>query len=188
MIGMIFKEKFKISPEGIEWQGCRDELKTITRLRWGGTRHSMNGIPTGTVYSIYYGSESDITQIELRNEDIYQNIVKRLWKAVGYRILNDFVEGLRDGKKYEYSNSIIQDDGIEFEITKLFSNNEKIFCSWDELVTWNQPGEFCIGKKGTKNCIATFSYLNDDNVHLIETAIGIFWKKGGSKLSSIMQN
>ena len=40
-IGVLFKNKLRISHEGIEWKGRRWNLDSITRVRWGATRHSV---------------------------------------------------------------------------------------------------------------------------------------------------
>ena len=85
-VGAIFKDKLRISPEGIEWNGRRWELDAITRVRWGGTKHSLNGIPTGTSYSIVFGNDSNYTSIELKKKATYSNFIHRLWKAVVVRL------------------------------------------------------------------------------------------------------
>lgn len=187
-VGAIFKDKLRISPEGIEWKGRRWELNSITRVRWGGTRHSVNGIPTGTTYSIVFGNGSNYASIELRNEAIYSNFVDRLWRAVGVRLLTEYLEGLRDGKRYRFGSTVMSDHGMELERRKLFSSNERIFCHWGELVIWNGPGVFCIGKKDDKKLAAAFSYQEEDNIHVLEAAIRMFWKRGGDRLSSLLKN
>jgi len=185
-VGAIFKDKLRISPEGIEWKGRRWELDSITRVRWGGTRHSVNGIPTGTTYSIVFGNGSNYASIELRKETIYSNFVDRLWRAVGVRLLTEYLEGLRDGKKYRFGSTVMSDHGMELERRKLFGSNERVFCHWEELVIWNGPGVFCIGKKEDKKLAAAFSYLEEDNIHVLEAAIRMFWKRGGDRLSSLL--
>jgi len=185
-VGAIFKNKLRISPEGIEWKGHRWELDSILRVRWGGIRHYVNGIPTGTTYSIVYGNGSKYASIELTNEAIYSNFVDRLWRAVGVRLLTEFLEGLRDGKKYRFGSTVISDHGMELERRKFFGSNERVFCRWGELVIWNGPGVFCIGKKDDKKLAATFSYLEEDNIHVLEVAIRMFWKRGGDRLSSLL--
>jgi len=187
-VGAIFKDKLRISPEGIEWKGRRWELDSITRVRWGGTRHSVNGIPTGTTYSIVYGNGSNYASIELRKEAIYSNFVDRLWRAVGVRLLTEYLEGLRDGKKYRFGSTVMSDHGMELERRKLFGSNERVFCHWGELVIWNGPGVFCIGKKDDKKLAASFSYQEEDNIHVIEAAIRMFWKRGGDRLSSLLKD
>ncbi|WOS38071.1 hypothetical protein RP300_01636 [Oligella urethralis] len=185
-VGAIFKDKFRISPEGIEWKGRRWDLDSITRVRWGGTKHSVNGIPTGTTYSIVFGNSSNYTSIELKKEATYSNFIDRLWKAVGVRLLTEYLQGLREGKKYRFGSTIMSDHGMELERKKLFGSNERIFCRWSELVVWNGAGVFCIGKKDDKKLAAAFSYQEEDNIHVLEAVIRMFWKQGGDRLSSLL--
>lgn len=185
-LGAIFKATLRISPEGIEWKGRRWELDSITRVRWGGTRHSVNGIPTGTTYSIIFGNSSDYASIELKKEAIYSNFIDRLWRAVGVRLLTEYLEGLRDGKRYRFGSAVMSDHGMELERKKLFSSNERVFCRWDELVIWDGAGVFCIGKKEDKKLAAAFSYQEEDNIHVLEAAIRMFWKRGGDCMSSLL--
>ena len=186
-VGTIFKAKLRISPEGIEWKGRRWNLDTITRVRWGGTRHSVNGIPTGTTYSIVLGNGTTSASIALKKEIIYSNFVERLWRTVGVRLLTEYLEGLRDGKKYRFGSTVMSDLGMELERKKLFATNERSFCRWGELVIWNDPGVFCLGKKEDKRFTATFSYQEEDNIHVLEAAIRSFWKHGGDRLSSLLR-
>lgn len=186
-VGVLFKDKLRISPEGIEWKGRRWDLDSITRIRWGGTSHSVNGIPTGTTYSIVFGNSYDHTSLELRKQDIYSNFVDRLWRAVGVRLLTEYLEGMRDGKQYRFGTTVINDRGIELQRKKLFSSNERVFCCWGELVIWNGAGVFCIGKKEDKKLAAAFSYQEEDNIHVLEAAIRMFWKRGGDRLSSLLR-
>lgn len=187
-VGAVFKDKLRISPEGIEWKGCRWPLDSITRIRWGGTRHSLNGIPTGTTFSVIFGTRHDSTTIALINQTTYSNFIDRLWKAVGVRLLTEYLEGLRDDKKYSFGDTVMSDIGMEMVRYKFFGGNERIFCCWGELEIWNDPGVFCIGKKGDKGLSAAFSYQKEDNIHVIEAAIRMFWKTGGYRLSSLLGN
>jgi len=185
-VGAIFKDKLRISPEGIEWKGRRWDLDSITRVRWGGTRHSVNGIPTGTIYSIIFGNGSNYASIELKKEATYSNFIDRLWRAVGVRLLTEYLEGLRDGKKYRFGSTVMSDHGMELERKKLFGSNERVFCRWGELVIWNGAGVFCIGKKEDKKLAAAFSYQEEDNIHVLEAAIRMFWKRGGDRMSCLL--
>lgn len=186
-VGAIFTDKLRISPEGIEWKGRRWELDSITRVRWGGTRHSVNGIPTGTTFTIVLGNDSNYTSIVLKNETTYSNFIERLWRAVGVRLLTEYLEGLRDGKKYRFSTAVMSDNGMELERKKLFGRNEKVFCRWVDLYFWNGAGTFCVEKIGDNKLNATFSYQDDDNIHVLEAAILLFRKRGGIRLSSLLR-
>ena len=183
----FFKNKLRISPEGIEWRGDRWDLNSITRIRWGGTRHSLNGIPTGTTYSIILGNNSNYASIELKDEIIYNNFIDRLWQAVGVRLLTEYLEGLRDGKRYRFGSAVISDYGMELERKRLFSSNDQVFCQWNELVIWNDAGVFCIRKKDDTKLKTSFSYQDEDNIHVLEAAIRMFWKSGGNRLSDLLE-
>lgn len=185
-VGAVFKDKLRISPEGIEWKGRRWPLDSITRIRWGGTRHSINFIPTGTTYTINFGTRSDSATIELRKQTTYSNFIDRLWRAVGVRLLTEYLEGLRDGKKYSFGDIVMSNHGVTLVRYKFLGSNEQIFCGWDELSIWNAPGAFCIGKRGDKKLSAALSYQEVDNIHVLEAAIRMFFKQGGSRLSGLL--
>ena len=186
-IGRVFGKIFKISPEGIEWKGKLWPLEAITRVRWGGTKHSINFIPTGTTYTIVFGSQSAIETITLSKKNKYGDIVDKLWRAVGFRILADFLEGLAQGRKYRFGTAIFDDYGVELERPHLFGKNEKEYCSWDEVSIWNANGCFCIGKTTDKKTSAAISYQDEDNIHILEAAIRMLFDKGGIRLSGIFQ-
>lgn len=186
-LGLIFKDKLSISPEGIEWKGRRWDLDSITRVRWGGTRRSVNLVPTGTTYKIVFGNSSDYSSIELANKNIYDNFIDRLWRAVCVRLLTEFLQGLGDGKQYRFGTTVINDRGMELERKKLFSSNERIYCRWGELLIGNGAGVFCIGKKNDKKLAADFSYQDEDNIHILEAAIRMLWKRGGDRLSILLE-
>lgn len=186
-VGAVFKDKLRISPEGIEWKGRRWDLDSITRIRWGGTRHSVNGIPSGTTYSIILGTRSESTTIALRKQTTYANFIDRLWKAVGVRLLTEYIQGLRNGEKYSFGDAVMSDYGMELIRYRLFGDNERIFCDWNELSIWNGQGTFCIGKRDDKKLVAELSYQEIDNIHVLEAAIRTFFKKGGNRLSSLFE-
>lgn len=186
-VGAVFKDKLRISPEGIDWKKRHWTLDSITKIRWGGTRHSINGIPSGTTYTILFGNDSSYTVIELRREDTYINFIDRLWKSVGIRLLTECINGLRAGKKYYFGSAVMNDYGMELERKKFFGSNERFFCRWEELSIWNANGSFCIAKKEDRKTMREFSYLDEDNIHVLEAAIRMLLKKGGNRLSSILE-
>jgi len=195
-IGTLFKNKLRIAPEGIEWKKRRWDLDAITRVRWGGTRHSVNGIPSGTTYNIVFGNRSSYSSIELKKQDIYSNFIDRLWKTVCVRLLTQYLEGLRDGKRFKFGTTLVDDRGIEMVRKRLFSTSrwigetvqtDRVFCRWNELVISTGPGIFCIGKKTDKKLTAAFSYQDEDNIHILEAAIRALWKRGGERLSSLLE-
>jgi hypothetical protein len=179
-IGDIFVDKLRISPKGIEWKGRRWSLDSITRVRWGGTRHAFGG-----TYCITFGNASNYTSIKLENEKIYTCFVDCLWKAVGVRLLTEYLKGLRDGKKYRFRSMVVSDYGMELN---RICSYERVFCRWSELEIWNDRGVFCIAKKHDRSLSDTLSYQREDNIYVLEAAIRTLLKQGGEKLSSLLRD
>lgn len=185
-LGLFFKDKLEISPDGIQYKNRTLPLDEIIGIRWGGTKRSVNGIPTGTEYSIVVGTSSQTIHIETKAINVYQNFIGCLWKAVGVRLLTELLDGLREGNHYQFGKSIVNDNGIELEKFKLFGANEKVFCPWSDLVILNGPGTFIIAKEDNRKISVELEYQSMDNIHVLEAAISSFWKKGGAKLSSLL--
>lgn len=185
-IGMIFKDKLRISPDGVEWRDAKIPLNEIKRVRWGGTRHSVNGIPTGTIYSIFVGGESGSANIELSKQQVFLEFVDRLWKTAGVRLLTEMLEGLRAGKSYTFGTAVVTDYGVELERRNLFSANERVRCTWKDLVIGNGPGTFYIAKKNEKKLAVDLPYQEIDNVHILEAAMRVLWKSMSPRLSALL--
>jgi len=186
-LGSIFTKRFRISPDGIEWKKKLTPLKDITRVRWGGTKTTQYGKVTDTDYSISYGAGNCLYTVNVKNESLYIKISGCLWKAVGVRLMTEFIQGLCEGRVYKFSSALVSDLGIELERKNLFKSNERVFCTWGEVVIWNGPGVFCIQKKEDKKLVAAFSYEVEDNIHVLEGAIQMFWKRGGDRLSILLE-
>src|SRR3546814_7396375 len=71
--GLIFKDKFRISPAGFDYKGSLIPLDQIPGVRWGDVKNSTTGIPTGTDY--YYGYVTKTSSELLQpNTHKYQHI------------------------------------------------------------------------------------------------------------------
>jgi hypothetical protein len=186
-IGLLFKDKLQISPDGIEWKNQHWDIKSITAFRWGGVRRSVNGIPTGTDFTVVWSDGTRTGSLVTRKKEIFNNFTDRMWKAVGARLLTEFLEGLSDGKKYQFGSAVVNDLGMTFWRKKLFSSNEPVFCRWRELSIGEGPGCFRVWKIDDKKVNADFEYLRLDNIQILEIAMRSFWKKGGLKLSSVFK-
>lgn len=185
-VGVMFKNRLRISPGGVQWKGSKIPLEEITRVRWGATRHSVNGIPTGTTYRVFVGGERDGTTIDLRKERIYSEFVGRLWKTAGVRLLTEMLEDLRDGQRYGFGSATITDIGVELERRRLFGSNERVQCKWTDLVIGNGAGTFYIAKKDNKKIAVELPYQDVDNVHILEAAIRALWKNFRPRLSDLL--
>jgi hypothetical protein len=187
-VGMVFKDQLSISPEEAVWRGQRYPLEAITRVRWGGIRHSTNGIPTGTAYTIAFGDDRSEAVVELRREGIYSNFIERLWKAVGVRLLVELLETLKSGKEIEFGDAFLKDDSITLERHKFIGANEMVRCGWHQVHIWSADGSFYIGAKDDKKTYAKFPYIDLPNTHILEHAIRIAFKKPGlQRLSDLLK-
>ena len=185
-VGVMFKDKLRISPAGVQWKGWKIPLEEIKRVRWGGTRHSVSGIPTGTTYNIFVGGERGGETIKLRKQHIYSEFVDRLWKTAGVRLLMEMLEGLGSGKRYRFGTAIVTDHGVDLERRKLFSANERVPCKWTDLDIGNGDGTFHISKKDEEKVAVELPYQGMDNVHILETAMRLFWKSPTPRLSDCL--
>ena len=183
-IGALSKTVLSISPKGISWQYQTFPLESVTRIRWGGVRHSINGIPTGTSYTIAFGDGQSEGIVNLKRQDVYSVFIDKLWRAVGVRLLTEFLQTLRAGKEVHIGPAVMTNDGITLPIQKLWGANEDIRCLWHQVQVWNADGSFHIGSKDNKKASAALSYIDVPNVHIIEQAIRMAFKKPGMRVLS----
>jgi hypothetical protein len=187
-IGILFKDTLSISPQGVSWKGQNFSLDSITRVRWGGVSHSVNGIPTGTTYTIAFGNRNSEAVVELKKQEIYTTFLDKLWQAVCVRLLTEMLEALKDGRDLYFGDALIHDDGITLVRHKFLGSNEKVRCSWGQVHVWSADGSFCIGAKDDKKANASISYIYGANTHILEQAIRMGFKKPGMhRLSELLQ-
>jgi hypothetical protein len=186
-LGVIFKNTLAISPRGVQWKDTVFPLESVTRVRWGGTLHSVNGVPRGTTYTVCFGDQRTMTRVETNKEAVYTEFIDKLWRAVGVRLLTEMLDNMAKGTQYRFGETVVDDQGLEVIKHKFFRSNERIYCKWGQLVIWNGPGTFCVSLKEDKNFYIALSYLEVDNVHILESAIRMLWNKGGPKLSGLLE-
>jgi hypothetical protein len=187
-IGMVFKDVLSISPDGVSWKDKRYPLDSITGVRWGGVSHSVNGVPTGTTYTIAFGDSRSVAVVELRKKDVYSTFVDKLWRAVCVRLLTDLLDALRNGNEIRIGDAAIRDDGITLIKHKFLGANEMVRCPWSQVQHWSQGGDFYIGSKDDKKTYVSLSYINTPNAHILEQAISLAFKKPGMRRLSEVLN
>ncbi len=185
-LGLIFKKKLKISPNGIEWRNQIYPLETIKKVRWSGITHYRNGINMGTTYKIEFDGDSGYCEIKIKNECIYHSFIDKLWKAVCIRIFIKILTELKEGKNLEFPVALIDDGGITLLRSKFFKSDEQIYHRWDEVNIWSQSGSFFIASSKNKNLKTSCSYQDYWNGHIIEAIIRRALEKGYNRLSSLL--
>ena len=187
-IGVIFKDVLSISPRGVSWKNQTFPLDSITRVRWGGINHYVNGIHTGTSYTIAFGSRDSEAVVELKKQDIYSTFINKLWKSVCVRLLTEMLETLANGGDLYFGDAILHDDGITLVKHKFLVANEMVRCSWGRVHIWSADGAFCIGAKDDKKIYTCISYIHTANTHILEQLIRMAFNKPGlCRLSDLLQ-
>lgn len=179
-------QKFQISPSGIHYGDKKMPLESIVSLRWGGTTYYKGPLPVRSEYTFFYGDGKTIFKLQLVNQDVFNKLLDVVWKAIGFRIMDSFLKKMREGKSVTFGNIKVNDQGLYLPMMALFSVSQDVYCKWNELAIWNEPGSFCIGKKNNKKIVSKLSYLDTNNVHILEMAIRTLWKTGEETISSIM--
>ena len=185
-IGTMFKDKVSISPAGISWKNNHIALEAVTRIRWGGTRHSINGIPTGTTFMIAVGDNRSSFTIDTRKSEIYANLIDRIWRAIGVRLLVQTVNQLKAGTAIRFGSAIVRDDGITLVRHKIFGANQPVSLTWRDVNIWSRDGDFYIGSRTDNKTYVVLSYQNDDNVPVLENMISALFKTGKDRVSAML--
>lgn len=184
-IGIAFKSTLSISPEGVSWKDKNYPLAEVTRVRWGGVKQSVNGIPTGTTYTLAFGDGQSEAVVQLRREEVYTTFLDKLWRAVCARLVAEMVMNLKKGQELDFGDAVVKDDCVILKKHKWLGSDERVRCAWHQVRIGSADGAFVIGAKEDKKSYAVLSYIHVPNVHVLESLIRIGFKKGVAKLSDI---
>lgn len=185
--GLIFKDKFRISPEGYDYKGSLIPLDQIIGVRWGAVRNSTNGVYTGTYYYFGYATKTAFVQLQL-NQNQYQAITQRTWRAVCIRILLSWMEAWSKGGKVEIAGVEVTDDGLVLRRSRFLQQDETRFFKWFEVSKSVYNGFLNFYGEPDKKFTASFSYKDGWNVHILDFAIDKIWEGKANKLSKIFGN
>lgn len=182
--GTIFKDKFRISPEGFDFKGTLVPLDKITGVRWGAVRKSVNGIPTGTDYLFGYGTSSWSVDLQ-PNEHQYKEIIQRAWRAVCIQILLQWMEDWSNGRVVKIGGADVADDGIVLRRSRFFSDDEQQFFPWTNMTKSAANGFLNLYGKSDSRFKTGFSYKDVWNIHIFDFAVDKIWEGKARKLSKI---
>lgn len=186
-VGTLFKAVLAISPQGVWWRNQFYPLDAVTRVRWGAVRRTVNGIPTGTTFTVGFGDGRSEAVAEFTEEAIFGNFIDRLWRGVGIRLLIELLEALRAGQQVAFGEAVVGDTGIVLKKHKFFGS-ENVPCTWSQVQVWSADGSFYVGSKDDKKTHVGLSYIHTPNAHVLEHAIRAAFKKPGiRKLSDVLR-
>lgn len=187
-VGKIFKDELAISADGIRWKGNTFALDAVTRVRWGGVKKSVNGVPVGTSYTIAFGDNRSEQVVSLQREATYAGFTSALWRAVCVRLMLEMIDNLSQGRSLSFGDITIEDAAVTLTRHKLLGSNQKVRLSWNEVSVWSADGNFVIAKQGDKKTYGSASYIYTANAHILEHIVRGTFKKGASKLSDYLAN
>lgn len=184
-IGLMFKDTLRISPSGVEWKGQRMPFDSITRVRWGAVSNSVNGIPTGTDYTIAVGDTRSEMVIVTRKSDVYGACTDRLWKAVCTRLITENLEALKSGKRLSFGSAVVDDSGVQLT-KKKFLSSETVNRQWNQINYHSHNGSLIIVDKNDDKVFANIPYLHTPNAHILEAMIRFSFKNWKGRLSGLL--
>jgi hypothetical protein len=186
-VGMVFKDTLSLSAGGVSWKEKTYPLESITRVRWGGVRHSVNGIPTGTDYTVAFGDNWTEAVVSIKRESTYSSFTEKLWRAVCVRLMTDMLKTLKGGSELRIGEAVIRDEAILLTKHKFLGSDETVRCSWSEVKIWSSDGSVVIGSQNDKKCYVSLSYIHVANAHLLEHIVRTFFKQPGTtRLSALL--
>lgn len=181
--GVLIKTRVAVSAGGVRHEGQLIPLEDINRVRWGATRHSVNGIPTGTTYMVFVGSAKDEIRFTVRNENLYNGFVTALYRATVGRLSVAFATELRAGGTLRWPGVQVSDTGIVLAAFRLFRANEQRFFPWAKVRTHSANGYFVLTAVAESGFEARVSYQDADNTHLLSYMIAAMRESGVARLS-----
>ncbi|WNG14979.1 hypothetical protein [Cystobacter fuscus] len=167
-VGMPFPQPFKMSSAGIEWNGIRWPLESITRVRWGGVTNGATGEST---FTIAFGNEASFATIVTDNHVLSSAITKKLWRAVGNRLLLELITALGQGKRLSFGDAIVEDHGIEFTRHQYEGDRTRVRGAWGQIHVESSNGNLLLRHKQDYSAYAVLPYLSVDNTQVLDIAI-----------------
>lgn len=172
-LGILSKTRLTISKDGISFGNDRYTLEEITHLRWGGTQHSVSGVPTYATYKITFGSGNRETTVTVRKSSVADAITQKLWRAVGLRLLKSLAERLGAGEEIRIGEAIVRDDSIDLFTRNLFTGRKVVRVPWTDVIIHNADGNFYIRHSKNKNLFCEFSFAETNNGRVLDTLVRI---------------
>jgi hypothetical protein len=177
-VGLVFKDELSISPDGIRWKDRHYDLEAINGIRWGAIKKSVNGIPTGTDYTIAFGDDRGSSEVSISKEATYSQFVNCLWRGVGVRLLFEMAQGLKDGRTFSFGDIEVEDVAVKIERHKFLGFAEAVRLPISQIKIWSSDGNFIVGASNDSKVYSSASYMHHWNTHVLEHLMRTSLEKG----------
>jgi hypothetical protein len=185
-VGQILKRRLEISASGLSWEGRTYKFDEIDRVRWSYSKYSIRGLAAGKKYSIRFRTSNLGAAIHTNRADIYNDIVNRLWRTVGARILFEYVEQLKRGNRLVFPCASVEDIGVTLPIKRMFHVKNEVRVPWSNIRMSSTERFLVIDTKGDGRVCAAMSYAKTDNLHVLEHLIGLVLTSEKPTVSEIL--
>lgn len=186
-LGLVFKDKLRISPDGIDYRGRLAPAAQIDGLAWGAVRMIVNGRETGTQYYFRYRTPSfGMTEIPLANEAQYQELVPRAWRAFCVPLMLKFLAKWRAGEGVQIGEHEVRDEGIVLKHSKgMFRGDEWRLFPWQSLRKKAHGGVLHFNGSPETEFTGAFNYRETLNAHILDFVVERIWQGKADRLSRI---
>ncbi len=178
--GLLFKSNFRLSPNGIEWEGTRYSLESVNAISWGGVREQYR-----TTYSVFAWTSKGNLAMEFSDSTKYEAITDRLWRAVGPRLVQQFLDAMASGKEVRFGNMTLRDDGVLLPVARLFRTALPEFVPWASVRREVSDGSIELSAT-TGKARGSADLRTTPNAPVLAITTEIVRKKGCNKISSIL--
>jgi len=185
----IGSDRLQINGKGVTYNYRTLPLEAIDRVRWG-ILIDNSSMFASNKYTVWIGTPNDLVEIEckrfMEKEQVvtqrYEQILKKVWRAVGERLVTETLHKLATGSKLKFpetrSGHILMDrTGVELGRDKLFGW-DRVHFKWPELSINAHGGYFIISATKDSKSSATLGYRDSTNAHIVEAVMRFLWKDG----------
>ncbi|WP_394780767.1 hypothetical protein [Undibacterium sp.] len=185
-VGLVFKDRLRIEAGKIIWKESEYELDEITGIRWD-TNDRVAGELLPRTHYIGFCDEWSEVFIVLRRKKTYVDFIDVLWGAVASRMLDNFLNALKQGKQIQFGRVLVKDEGVVLLKHGLAMKDKAMFLPWRQVITWKANGFYYIASEDDKRVNERLSYRDMLNVRLLDFAITMAQDVAGiKKLSELL--
>jgi hypothetical protein len=174
-LGPTRSEVFRISPEGIEWQGVRWPLEAITRIRWGGIASQLSGHPQ---FLVSFGNAERSSDVIVFEPEVFTAITDRLWRAVGPRLTVEMLTRLRRGAELRFGQVTVTDTEVQVGRSR---------GPWSNVGLGSRNGHLEITLQQPYNR-GSLPFLEVDNAHVLAFVLGNALEQKLDRLSKLLRD
>ncbi len=184
--GIIFTDRVNITPKDITYNGQIMSFADIKHIICGGQNKIVDGVRFENRYITLYSDESCNNEHSLyihiqNNSKEYEEILNRVWQAVGTRLYYENLLKLKNNQVISYPCVTISDTYVVITDYSIWSSKETKY-AWKDVEIRNGNGTLCICDSNLNN-LAELDYLNCPDLHIIEMILKDAKKKGLYRLS-----